>query len=74
MREFRYSALTSAGTTITGMRRAANADQLSGVLLEQGLILLNSRPTLGSLGGSWSPVRRAARRTCARSRSTWPPA
>ncbi|MBK8167093.1 MAG: type II secretion system F family protein [bacterium] len=62
MREFRYSALTASGTTITGMRRAVSADQLAGVLLEQGLVLLTSRSTLGSLGGAWSPVRRAARR------------
>ncbi len=62
MREFRYSALTASGVTITGLRRAASADQLAGALLEQGLVLLSSRPTLGDLGGAWSPARRAARR------------
>ncbi|MBM4131188.1 hypothetical protein FJ250_09195 [bacterium] len=62
MREFRYSALTASGATITGMRRAASADQLAGALLEQGLVLLSSRPALGALGGVWSPARRAARK------------
>lgn len=62
MREFRYSALTSQGTMISGVRRAATAEQLAGLLLEQGLVLLRSRPTFGSLGGSLSPVRRGARK------------
>jgi type II secretory pathway component PulF len=61
MREFRYSALTGQGTTISGVGRAATADELASALLAQGLVLLNSRPNLGSLGGSWSPIRRAAR-------------
>jgi len=62
MREFRYSALTSQGTTISGVRRASTADQLASALLEQGLVLLGSRPTFGSLGGAWSPAHRAARK------------
>lgn len=62
MREFRYSALTSQGTTISGVRRASTAEELAGLLLEQGLVLLGSRPTFGSLGGSLSPARRGARR------------
>ena len=62
MREFRYSALTGTGATITGVRRATSTDQLASLLLEQGLVLLGSRPTLGTLGGSMSPVRRAARK------------
>lgn len=61
MREFHYSALTGHGTTISGVGRAANADELASSLLEQGLVLLGSRPNFGSLGGSWSPIRRAAR-------------
>jgi type II secretory pathway component PulF len=60
MREFRYSALTGSGTTVTGVRRAATAEQLANVLLEQGLVLLGSRPTFGHLGGAWSPIRRAS--------------
>jgi type II secretory pathway component PulF len=62
MREFRYSALTTQGTTISGLRRAATTEQLGSLLLEQGLVLLGSRPAIGTLGGAWSPVRRAARR------------
>ena len=62
MREFRYSALTSTGHTVSGVRRAQSADVLSTELLQQGLVLLKSRPTLGSLGGIFSASQRAAGR------------
>ena len=62
MREFRYEALTSQGSTISGVRQADTSEHLGGILLEQGLVLLGSRPTIHSLGGAWSPSRRAARK------------
>ena len=62
MREYRYSALSSAGHTVTGIRAAENSDQLAAALLEQGLVLLRSRPTLGSLGEIFSSAGRAGRR------------
>lgn len=62
MREYRYSALTSTGQTVSGVRRAESSDLLSTELLQQGLVLLKSRPTLGSLGGIFSASKRAARR------------
>lgn len=62
MKEFRYSALSSSGHTVTGIRTAEDAAHLAQTLLEQGLILLRSRPTLGSLGRMWSTSARAGRR------------
>jgi len=62
MREYRYSALTSTGHTVSGVRRAESAHELTTELLQQGLVLLKSRPTLGSLGGIFSASKRAAHR------------
>ncbi len=62
MKEFRYNALSSSGHTVTGIRAAEDAAQLAQTLLEQGLVLLRSRPTLGSLGRMWSTAGRAGRR------------
>ena len=61
MKEFRYSALTASGKTISGIRRSASADQLASELLQQGLIMLRSKPTLGSLGAFFSGSRRVNR-------------
>ena len=62
MREFRYSALTATGQTVSGIRQAPSAEHLASDLLEQGLVLLKSRPTLGSLGQVFSGASRAGRR------------
>jgi type IV pilus assembly protein PilC len=62
MREFRYSALSSQGQTVTGIRSAESAVELADALREQGLVLLRSRPTLGSLGQLFSPSSRAGQR------------
>ena len=62
MREFRYTALTTAGDTVAGIRRAPSADVLSEELFSQNLILVNSRQTLGSLGRRFSLAARAGRR------------
>ena len=62
MREFRYSALTASGKTVTGIRQAAGTGQLAAELLEQGLVLLKGRPTLGSLGQLLAGTGRAGRR------------
>jgi type IV pilus assembly protein PilC len=62
MREYRYSALSSQGHTVTGIRIAADQASLATELLEQGLVLLKSRPTLGSLGQMFSSAGRAGRR------------
>ncbi|PID79493.1 hypothetical protein CSB20_10130 [bacterium DOLZORAL124_64_63] len=62
MREYRYSALTATGRTISGIRRAENMDVLGRELQEIGLILLNGRPTLGSLGQFFSSSGRAGRK------------
>ena len=43
MKEFRYSALTSAGTTVTGIRPADSKESLALDLMESGLVLLKSR-------------------------------
>jgi type II secretory pathway component PulF len=48
MKEFRYRALSSTGHTVTGIRTAEDATHLSQALLEQGLVLLRSRPTRAS--------------------------
>ncbi len=62
MREYRYRALSSAGHTVTGIRAAESSEQLASALLEQGLVLLRSRPTLGSLGQLFSSAGRAGRK------------
>lgn len=62
MKEFRYSALSSQGHTVTGIRAADDAAALSTALLEQGLIMLRCRPTMGSLGQMFSSAGRAGRR------------
>lgn len=62
MKEYRYSALSGSGHTVTGIRSATDSAHLGAMLLEQGLILLRSRPTLGSLGRAWSSAGRAGRR------------
>lgn len=62
MSEFRYSALTSQGTTITGVLQADTSDHLDQVLLQQGLVLLGSKRTFTLLNGAWSPANRSARR------------
>jgi len=62
MREYRYSALTATGRTISGIRRAENLDILGRELQEIGLILLRGRPTLGSLGQLFSSSSRAGRK------------
>ncbi len=49
MREFRYSALTGSGQTISGIRQASNKDVLAADLLEQGLVLLKSKSTMGGI-------------------------
>ncbi len=59
MKEFRYSALTGSGQTITGIRQAPDHDRLAADLLENGLVLLQSKPTLGGL---FSGSRRIGRR------------
>jgi len=62
MKEFRYSALSSQGHTVTGIRAADDAAALSSALLEQGLIMLRCRPTMGSLGQLFSSAGRAGKR------------
>jgi type II secretory pathway component PulF len=62
MKEFRYSALSSQGHTVSGIRSADDARALGRELLEQGLILLRCRPTMGSLGQLFSSAGRAGRR------------
>ncbi len=62
MKEYRYSALSSQGQTVTGIRTAPDRATLAEELLEQGLVMLRSRPTLGSLGHMFSSAGRAGRR------------
>jgi len=62
MKEFRYSALTATGHTVSGIRTAESKDLLSAELLEQGLILLKVAPTLGILGHFFSTTGRAGRK------------
>ncbi len=62
MREYRYSALTSSGQTVSGIRQAENSQVLARELLETGLILLKGKPTLGSLGKIFSSSGRAGRK------------
>ncbi len=59
MKEFRYSALTGNGQTITGIRQAPNPEVLATELLEQGLVLFKSKRTLG---GIFSGSRRINRK------------
>lgn len=62
MREFRYSAVTSAGQTVSGIRRAENRDHLADEMLANGLVLLKSSPTLGAFGRIFSNKARACRK------------
>lgn len=62
MREFRYKALGANGQMVAGLRRAESAAVLSQELLNQNLILLENRPTLGSFGKAFSRAGRAGRR------------
>lgn len=62
MREYRYSALSSHGQMVTGIRAAEDATSLSAMLLEQGLVMLKCRPTMGSLGQMFSSAGRAGKR------------
>lgn len=62
MREYRYSALSSQGQTVTGIRAAADSRALAAALLEQGLVLIKSRPTMGTFGQMFSSAGRAGRR------------
>jgi type II secretory pathway component PulF len=55
MKEFRYKALTPAGQTVTGIRQAETAEELSNELLQQGLVILRASATLGSLGRFLAP-------------------
>ncbi|RKZ13488.1 hypothetical protein DRQ50_10370 [bacterium] len=62
MKEFRYTALTTGGQVIAGIRQAESSALLGRQLFEQNLILLDNRPTLGSLGKTFSLAARAGRR------------
>ncbi len=62
MKEYRYSALSSQGHKVMGIRAADDAGSLSAALLEQGLIMLRCRPTMGSLGQIFSTAGRAGKR------------
>lgn len=61
MKEFRYSALTGSGQTVTGIRQAPDPEQLAADLMDQGLVLLRSKPTLGLFSGSRRIKRRDLR-------------
>ncbi len=61
MKEFRYSALTGSGQTVTGIRQAPDPEQLAADLMEQGLVLLRSKPTLSLFSGSRRIKRRDLR-------------
>ena len=58
MREFRYSALTASGNTVSGLRMSNNKDHLAAELLESGLVLLKTHGGLGLLG-SFLPGKKA---------------
>ena len=62
MREYRYSALTATGQTVSGIRQAENSQALAAELLEAGLILLKGKATMGSLGGFFSTSGRAGKK------------
>lgn len=61
MREFRYSALTASGNTVTGIRRAPDHSQLAAELLESGLVLLKTHAG-GGLFEQLRPGHRISRR------------
>lgn len=61
MREFRYSALTVSGNTVTGIRMSETRDQLASELLESGLVLLKIQAGAGALGAIFNP-RKANRK------------
>lgn len=50
MKEFRYSALTASGNTVTGIRLSESKNQLADELLESGLVLLKTSAGLGVIG------------------------
>ena len=60
MREYRYTALTTTGQTVSGVRHARNVEELTTELLQKRLVLLRSRVTLGTLGNLFSASNRAA--------------
>jgi type II secretory pathway component PulF len=62
MKEFRYSALTTNGTTVTGIRRSESRDALASDLLASGLVLLKTKPSLGAVAQLFSPAGRFSRR------------
>jgi type II secretory pathway component PulF len=62
MREFRYRALTPAGEMVAGIRQAADVGELARQMMTQNLVLLDTRPTLGSFGRVFSGAGRAGRR------------
>jgi type II secretory pathway component PulF len=62
MREFRYRALTRSGEMVVGIRQASDSATLATQILSQNLVLLDSRPTLGSFGKTFSGAGRAGRR------------
>lgn len=62
MREYRYSALTATGHTVSGIRQAENTQALAAELLEAGLILLKGQATIGSFGGLFSSSGRAGKK------------
>jgi type II secretory pathway component PulF len=61
MKEFRYSALTSTGATVSGIRPAESKDKLALELMESGLVLLKSRQQNNALD-SLLPNRRTSQR------------
>lgn len=62
MREFRYSALTATGQTVSGIRQAESTEALTAELMEIGLILLKAKGTLGSFGQMFSSSGRAGKK------------
>ncbi len=62
MREFRYSALSATGQTVTGIRQAESSEALSAELLEIGLILLKTKTSFGNLGQLFSSSGRAGKK------------
>lgn len=61
MNEYRYNALTATGQTVTGVRQAVDAEELARELMNQGLVVLRTSRTFGSLGKMFSPGHRKAR-------------
>jgi len=62
MNEYRYSALTVSGQTVTGVRQAVDAEELARELMNQGLVVLRTSRTFGALGKMFSPGQRTARK------------